>query len=382
MKVAYVGLVPPDPGGIAQHGAATIAALGRRVDDLHVEAWHTPYPRALHPVGASRGDPGNPVAWPPVGATSACQRLRWWDPPGWLLAGGRCRDADVVVLAWWTTVHAAALATMVRRLRQPRVVALVHNPLPHRRHPGDRAATRAVLGRADGFVVHTPAVADELGKVVAIGGRPVEVVAHPPNLPLTATPQPPGPPWRLVMFGHVRPYKGLDLALAAMAELRRRDVPVTLTVAGRFWEPVGPWRQRVADAGLDGVVTLRDGYVPDDQVGGMLGDHHVVLATYRDATQSGVVPLAGAAGRACVVTPVGGLAEQVGAPDAPGAGAVGVVAASTEARDVADAVEQAIAELVAPGQTTGAGPVASTHQGWDAVADAILRAARPPGAAT
>ena len=62
MKVAYVGLVPPDPGGIAQHGAATIAALGRRVDDLHVEAWHTPYPRALHPVGASRGDPGNDPA--------------------------------------------------------------------------------------------------------------------------------------------------------------------------------------------------------------------------------------------------------------------------------------------------------------------------------
>jgi glycosyltransferase involved in cell wall biosynthesis len=164
-------------------------------------------------------------------------------------------------------------------------------------------------------------------------------MAIPPLVELGPTPLPPGPPWRLLFFGFVRPYKGLELAIDAVAALSQRGVPVELTVAGLFWGPVGPWRERVSAAGLDGVISLRPGYVPDDEVPGLFAAHHIVVVPYRSASQSAIVPLAYAAGRPVAATNVGGLAGQVAE------GVSGALALSEDPPGLADAVERVLADL-------------------------------------
>lgn len=328
MRLTYVGPVPPLRGGISQHGARLVEALTAAGHDVQVLSWAHQYPRVLYP-----GHERDPEAARLPGARYF---LRWWSPWSWWRAGRAARAGELLVFPWVTPLQAAAYRVILAASRVP-AVAIVHNPLPHERRPFDLPLTRWVLGRARATVVHATTCRAELGWMLP--RQRVVYVPMPTMLPLEPTELPPAPPYRLLFFGFVRPYKGLDVALEAMVELVAHGLPVRMTVAGEFWGPVEPWQRTVAAAGLGKVVDLRPGYVSDAMVAELMASHHLVVASYRSATQSGIVPVAYAAGRPIVATTVGGLAEQVIE------GETGALAPPDDAKALAAAVERALAAL-------------------------------------
>lgn len=349
MRVLFVGPVPPLRGGIAQHGARLVEALRER-HDVDVLTWKALYPPLLY-----RHAQRDPDAAPFPGARA---RLAWQSPASWRAAGREGRAAALVVLPWVTPFHWLACRVVASAARPTPTVAIVHNALPHEPMPLQRALTRAGLARAAGVVVHSAVVRDELAALLPL--RPV-LVPHPPNLALAPTPLPPRPPLRLLFLGFVRAYKGLDVALEALALLRDGGHDARLTVAGEFWEPLETWRARVAAARLEERVELRPGYQSDEALRRLLAEHHVLVAPYRSATQSGVVPLAQAAGRPTVATDVGGLAAQVGDG--------GLVVPPGDARALA-------AAIAATGEALErrAAAAAARASRWSDVADAVLAA--------
>ncbi|MEO0493295.1 MAG: glycosyltransferase [Actinomycetota bacterium] len=349
MRIAYVGPVPPHRGGVAQHGWQTIEAFERMGHDVAVESWQSLYPAALF-----KGE--QPSV--PRRDGEIRFRLRWWNPLGWVLAGRRCRSAELIVVPWVTPFHAVALWVVLRVAARP-AVAFVHNPEPHERMPLARPLLRLVMRRCDGAVVHAATAATALADGSDV--ERIEVTPHPPNLAIDGEPMPPRPPLRLLFLGFVRAYKGVDLAIDAVAELRRRGRDVRLTIAGDFWEDPAPMREDLATRMLADVVELRVGYVPDDQVGPTLAAHHLVVAPYRSATVSGIAPLAFAAGRPIVVTPVGGL------PEAIDHGVNGLVADAVDAVAVADSILDAADRL----DELAAGAAESASR-WEDVASALL----------
>jgi glycosyltransferase involved in cell wall biosynthesis len=122
------------------------------------------------------------------------------------------------------------------------------------------------------------------------------------------TPVPPrshGGALRLLFFGRLLPYKGLDLLAAALRMLDAR----------------GAWQLRVVGSGPESNdlaalralrnVTVENRWVPEDEVGELIAWADAVVLPYREASQSGVAPAAIAAGRPVVATRIGGLAEQL-----------------------------------------------------------------------
>src|SRR5690606_41288232 len=89
------------------------------------------------------------------------------------------------------------------------------------------------------------------------GPIPVAPIPPPPNLPVQRTPLPPGPPWRLLFLGHLRPYKGLDVALGALRRLVDDGHDVRLHVAGNPWRPPEEWRERAEALGVTDHVHFR-----------------------------------------------------------------------------------------------------------------------------
>ena len=329
MHLSFIGPVPPFRGGISQHSALLVGALREAGHEVDVYSWAAQYPERLYP-----GDPYAPGAQP---FPDAHFTLRWWDPSSWVRVGRAARAADALAFQWVTPFQGPAYRTMLAASGSTPSVAIVHNPVPHEERAVDRRLTRLGLGTVRGALAPPEPAADDLRRLVP--GVPVVPMAIPPLLDLDPTPLPPGPPWRLLFFGFVRPYKGLELAIDAVAALVQRGVPVELTVAGLFWGPVEPWHERVAAAGLDGTITLRPGYVPDEEVQELFAAHHVVVVPYRSAPQSAIVPLAYAAGRPVAATRVGGLAGQVAE------GVSGALALSDDAPGLADAVERVLADL-------------------------------------
>jgi glycosyltransferase involved in cell wall biosynthesis len=353
-KVTYVGPLPPLPGGISQHGAQLVRALLADGHDVRTVSWRAQYPRLLYPGGQV-----DPDAVPFPGAR---RTLAWYDPLSWWRAGHAARGDDLLVLPWVTPVQAPAYRVVVGAARPTPAVAIVHNPVPHEQRPFDQALTRAVLRRLRGAVVHAEASVAALRRIAP--GLPVAAVPHPPNLQVAATELPPAPPYRLLFFGFVRPYKGLDVAFEALAKVVSKGLDVELVVAGEFWGSIEPWQRQLAALGIARRVRLRAGYVPDAEVGDLLAASHLVLAPYRHATQSGIVPIAASAGRAVVATAVGGLAEQVAD------GVNGVLAPPGDADALAAAIERALAAL--PALTSGARRMTAT---WQDVAGLVVKLA-------
>ena len=182
-----------------------------------------------------------------------------------------------------------------------------------------------------------------------------------PDLDLGPLPLPRSEPPGVLFIGFVRHYKGVDVAIEAIARLRERGRPVGLTVAGEFWDPVDRFARQIEVLGVGDLVTLQPGYADDDQVVDLLRRHHLVATPYRTATQSGIVPLAFAAGRPVVSTTAGGLAERISE------GVNGTLAPPEDADAYADAIERALDDLEALAR--GA---AASHTSWADVAAAVV----------
>ncbi|MER7362464.1 glycosyltransferase family 4 protein [Nonomuraea wenchangensis] len=297
MRIAIVGPTYPYKGGGAQHTtelAHRLAALGH---DVVIESWRAQYPSFLYPgqqtISAPEGTPYPGTA----------RRLDWRRPDGWLAAGRRMRAADLVVLAVLSPVQVPAYLGILAGLgRRAPALALCHNVLPHERKPYDRPLMKALLKRVDAVLAHSE---EQAGLARGLAATPVRVAGLPPHLPVTGAAGPAEVRGRLLFFGMVRPYKGLDLLLRALPE------GVSLTVAGEFWGGLEETEALIRELGLGDRVKLRPGYVPADDVPKLFAAADALVLPYRSATASQNVWLAHEHGVPVIATRVGALADHV-----------------------------------------------------------------------
>ena len=335
MRIALVGPAHPYKGGGARHTTELAHRLAAAGHNVIIESWRAQYPARLYPGEQTLDAPeGRPYP-------RTHRRLAWNRPDGWAAEGRRLRSADLVVFALLTPLqvpaYLAILAGLGRGPARPRTVVICHNVLPHERRPGDVALIRALLSHVDTVLVHSAEQAAEARQLVP--DVPIVVARMPPHLPLA--PEAPGAPggdggaWsppqggsggmgpprsegglggvvppetRLLFFGIVRPYKGLDVLLRALAQAPEH---VTLTVAGEFWGGTGEAEKLIAALGLQDRVTLRPGYLPADQIPALFEAADALVLPYREATASQNVVLAFSYGVPVIATTAGALAEAV-----------------------------------------------------------------------
>ena len=246
------------------------------------------------------------------------------------------------------------MAAALKLARIPYAV-VVHEADPH---PGDRFPSQLVLQRglvrgAAAVFVLSSFVAARLREQGKLRGRPLLLTTLPPFY--QGSPPPPfqhGGKLRLLSFGRLLPYKGLDLLAESLALLGTRHDLVVRVVG------LGP-----ESAELDGLrklpgVTVENRWVAEREVAGVLGWADALVLPYREASQSGVAAAAIAARRWVVSTRVGGLPEQLG-------GYARAILCEPTAPDLAAAVETLLTtDMVAP--------LAEPASPWPAPALAML----------
>ena len=114
--------------------------------------------------------------------------------------------------------------------------------------------------------------------------------------------------YNILSFGRIQPYKGIDILKKAYALARRKIPQLTLTIAGS-----GVFSQEEENllSQLGDNVHLHLGWIADSDVEAYFENTDFVVLSYREASQSGVVPLAYSMGRSVMATNVGGLSEQI-----------------------------------------------------------------------
>jgi len=194
---------------------------------------------------------------------------------------------------------------------------------------------RREIAGADALVALSAHVKDQL---VSRLGFPAERVAlaRLGNTVLSEEVTPPrrypaARPFRLLFFGRLLPYKGLDLLVEAFRRLRKRHPDLELRI-------VGSGKALPAEARRCDGIRVEERWVAEGEIPSLLRDADLVVLPYVEASQSGVVEAAFAAALPSVVTPVGGLAEQIEN------GVTGLVAAAVDATALSDAIERLITD--------------------------------------
>src|SRR6516225_6856213 len=96
-----------------------------------------------------------------------------------------------------------------------------------------------------------------------------------------------------------------------MADRRIRVAGIRLMIAGEFYEPDKYYLEKIEQSGIGDLLLLKTDFIPDPDVKFYLCATDAVVQPYRNATQSGVTPLAYHFEKPMIVSDVGGLPSLV-----------------------------------------------------------------------
>lgn len=237
------------------------------------------------------------------------------------------RGVGVVHVQWILDRRADLLFLRLLRLFRFRIVYTVHDLLPHDEYtPENRVFFQRVYGYADRLIVHSDADRSRMldwfsvdpGRIVVIPHGCQTVLFDHVDAAIGGARLRLGLPDDrnvVLFFGLIKPYKGLEYLLEAFETVAERCPRALLLIAGKVHDAdpevhryytslLGRYQGR-AD------VRIRSDYIPLDQVADYFHAADVVVLPYLNASQSGVLLSAYAAGKPVVVTATGGLGEVV-----------------------------------------------------------------------
>lgn len=245
-------------------------------------------------------------------------------------------EPDAVVI----TMNAPFAWPFIGMLQQRgiKVFYVTHDAQPH---PGDyavlwqRITQDLLVTRADKVVALSNNVAKRIAERIPSCGDKVSVIpletAYPTSHIDRSTSSSSGVPVRLLFYGRLLPYKGLNLLIQALEPLRSHP-GWRLTIAGSgpleadIKKAVGNWPQ----------VHLELGWVSDERTTQLFSTHHLLLCPYVEASQSGVIAQALSWGMPSIVMPTGALPEQIAF------GTAGLVAETADAEGFRECLQAAI----------------------------------------
>ncbi|GEO10046.1 glycosyltransferase family 4 protein [Segetibacter aerophilus] len=256
------------------------------------------------------------------------------NPFNWLKVGNELKrlKPDIVVVRYWLPFLGPCLGTILRIVksnRHSKIICIADNIKPHEKRAGDVPFTKYFIPPVDGFVTMSDKVMKDL---TSLTNKPAQKVVHPlyDNFGEQLSKQDArkylGLPLHekiILFFGFIRQYKGLDLLLKALALPSLKQAGIKLLIAGEFYEDRKAYDLLISDNNLLPQLILKTDFIPDSEVKYYLSAADFVIQPYKNATQSGVTPLAYHFEKPMLVTNVGGL------PDLVPAGKVGVVAEPT-----------------------------------------------------
>lgn len=301
--ITIVGPTAPYKGGVAQHTTELAHRLLERGKETRVETWKRQYPRRLYP-GTSQLSSDDCRSFPHI-----VRKLSWNNPLSWISLGRRIRKDKGEVLFVGVTpfqypIYVVILLCAGRLVRQKSAL-IAHNVVPHEPSRLDVVLTRILFKFVTVVLTHSEHEREQaqgFGAHAGIAVLPFHFEAA--NGEEKASRE----PGLLAFVGFVRPYKGLDLLLEAIA---CSESNLRLETLGEFWSDADQFRELAAALGIADRCCFRDHYASSREILDLIDRADALVMPYRAATSSQLPRVAFTRGTPVVVTNVGDLPRQV-----------------------------------------------------------------------
>ncbi len=343
-KVIIIGPAHPLRGGLASFDERLAKQFQQQNFDTTIYTFSLQYPDFLFPGTTQYSTEPAPTDI----KIKVC--INSVNPLNWIKVGNELRKIkpNIIVVRYWIPLMGPCLGTILRiakRNKFTKVVCIADNVIPHEKRFGDKPFTQYFIKSIDAFVTMSAKVLNDLK---SFSNKPSKQIVHPlydnfgealpkniarEKLELSVDDK------IILFFGFIRKYKGLDILLEVMNDERIRNSKIKLLIAGEFYEDRKLYDDLIIELNISSQLILRTEFISDSEVAYYLSAADFVIQPYRNATQSGVTPLAYHFEKPMLVTNVGGLPDLV--PD----GKVGLVAEPN-----ANSIAQKIIELYQLGE--------------------------------
>lgn len=324
-KLIIIGPAHPLRGGLASFNERLARQFQEQGFDVTIYTFSLQYPGFLFPGTTQYSAEPAPTDIKIKVCINSVNPFNWWSIGNKL----KTLQPSLIVVRYWLPFMGPCLGTILRlakRNNKTKVVCIADNVIPHEKRIGDVPFTKYFVKAIDAFVTMSDKVLSDLRLFTT---HPAKKVVHPlydnfgaalpkreARLKLGLQPD----DQIILFFGFIRKYKGLDLLLEAMQILKAKSSTIKLLIAGEFYEDRKSYDEQIANLQIADELILRTDFIADSEVRYYLSAADFVIQPYRNATQSGVTPLAYHFEKPMLVTNVGGLPDLV--PD----GKVGLVA--------------------------------------------------------
>jgi len=279
------------------------------------------YPAFLYPGGKPDDDHTYPEILAP--SVRIRRRLTWYNPFSWIIEG-LTATGDLLHAQWWSMpLFPVYLAVCVCfKLKNKPVIFTVHNVLSHEKSRIYIKLSQILFRMADHFIVHSQLNKQQMIHCYGISGDQISIIPH-GSLDLHVRPQ--ASPTALktkfglspeskviLLFGAIRPYKGIDTAIRAFAETVKKIPDARLLIAGRLWEDWAPYKRLIQDLHIEKQVITHLDYIPSGDVHQFFEVADLCVFPYHHFdSQSGAGAAALSFRKPMIVSNVGGLPELV-----------------------------------------------------------------------
>lgn len=318
MKIVIIGPGYPLRGGISTFNHRLAKAFIEQGHECKIVSFSLQYPSFLFP-GKTQFSTEKQAD--DINVRSLINSV---NPINWLSVGNKLKNEqpDLIVVRYWLPFMGPALGTILRKVKKNRhtkIVCLCDNAIPHEKRPGDTIFTRYFVKACDAFVTMSEKVRNDL--MLFDKNKPKLLIYHPvydnfgeavDALDAKYHLKLPENEDLFLFFGFIRKYKGLDILIKAL-EIYKRTAkrPFKLIIAGEFYEDEKSYRELIEALSLKDDILLFNEFIPDSEVKYFLCASDILIQPYRNATQSGITPLAYHFETPMIVTKVGGLEKQV-----------------------------------------------------------------------
>jgi glycosyltransferase involved in cell wall biosynthesis len=250
------------------------------------------------------------------------------NPLNWIKVGNQIKkeNADIIIVRYWLPLMGPCLGTILRiakKNNRSKIICIADNIAPHEKRFGDKPFTKYFVKPVDAFITMSEKVMQDLK--MFDNKKPAALVTHPlyDNFGEKISKEEArnklgiGMDEKIMLFfGFIRKYKGLDILLDAVKILKSsHNSPLgdggKLLIAGEFYGDRKPYDDQIEALGIKENLILHTNFITDSEVKYYLCAADVVVQPYRNATQSGVTPLAYHFEIPMIVTNVGGLPSLV-----------------------------------------------------------------------
>ncbi len=318
-SVVIIGPAYPLRGGLASYDERLAKAFMREGYKTSIYTFSYQYPSFLFPGTTQYSSESPPED------VSIRVRINSVNPLNWIIVGNELKklNPDFIVVRYWLPLMGPCFGTILRRVRSnhhTKIICIADNILPHEKRPGDKAFTKYFVKPVDGFITMSEQVLNDLHRFAT--GKPAIFVPHPlyDNFGEKISKQEaraqlgiPQEDKVILFFGFIRKYKGLDILLQAMKLIHHQKSVsnLKLLIAGEFYEDEKNYEDLLNNPEIKNEVIAHTEFITDSMVKYYLCAADCVVQPYRNATQSGVTPLAYHFEVPMIVTNVGGLPSLV-----------------------------------------------------------------------